>query len=202
MKKILFLFALIALVASVNAQTFKKARGVTNYFSYTGVAGDTIAGTTAGNFDFLIDMKEPYFFNVVVDFDTSLVAASNPNVVFKIAGSDDDVTYYDIGSSITWYGNSDTIVRFSNFSKTVTQSIASHTIVTTAYNEIHTNEITTNQDTVAVPQITNTVGTQTYTIAEVENAVTWRYLRIVATGAANARAHLNKVTLAILPKRY
>jgi hypothetical protein len=89
-----------------------------------------------------------------------------------------------------------------------------------AFNVYNYQHITTNYDTLLYPKIiqrdgrVNTVAQQTYTdsrvntvaaqtLTKAEGGLIWKYLRVVITGSGStARATLNRIEAAILPKNY
>jgi hypothetical protein len=198
MKKLIFLlFALIPMFAFSQVSTTydKYVSANANYATYTGKVTDTINGVATTDAIFFIEQSQKswYVFSYMVSGDTLTGCAGN--VTIQPMGSYDGVTYTNVGSAVTWTTTAD--YDANSTVNTYTEVNASHTVITTAYNEIATNEITTDQDTVAVPQITNTVAAQTTTVTL--PGTDYRYIKIKLTGASSARVELQSVAIKVTP---
>lgn len=99
MKKVLFFLALIALVASVNAQVrttaldFQLSAGQ-NYKEYTGVAGDTAVSGTDSNIDFFVANPELKFYRVEVELD-EISGSANGIAILQGSLNGNDFTEID-----------------------------------------------------------------------------------------------------------
>lgn len=209
---------LVGLILMVCIFTLGQAQSVTDALTgnrmlikYTGAAGDTAKATTAKNFDFLVGKDFRYWYDLQASIDSS---GDGADYTITLSGSNDDVNYYTIGSTITWYVvSTDTVVRFTNIpvSGNETWTIAQHTEVNAQHTEVTAAYLITCSDTLLYSDTLNvaaqtntvgaqtvTVGAQTYTIAK-PYPVGWRYLRLTLTGGeSGARAELEQVVLAIL----
>lgn len=184
MKKLIFL-----ILAFLPVLAFSQVRSTydtwvsvdNNYGSYTGKVTDTINGVATTDAVFFVaqSLTKRYTISYTVSGDT--LTGCSGNVTIQPQGSYDGVVYSNLGSAVTWTTTANYDANTSQ--NTYTESLASYT-------EIHTNEISTDPDTVVVPTQTNTVtlpGTD------------YRYVKILLTGASGARVELDAVALKVTP---
>lgn len=128
MKKILAIFALLALVvATLPAQDVSF--GKNDYFrTYVGVAGDTLDANT--DLFVTVHVDKDYFYHVNAQIEADSLG-NGADVTVKLQGSWDNSTFYDIGSSVTWgVTAADTLFSLNSFTAlTETLSNAAHYIV-------------------------------------------------------------------------
>ena len=200
MKK--YLVLIFILIASVSfSQDIIVKKGI-NRGVYTGSASDTINGATTTDAVFYIEYAAygRYTLSYYVSGDT--LNGCSGNVTIQPRGSYDGVTYSNLGSSVTWTTTADYDGNTSQNTYTVAESgsTAQHTRVTAAY-DIYTLDSLLYDDTLHVPQQTQTVAAQTWTNT---NTVTlpgtdYPYLQILLTGASGARVELQKVVVKVTP---
>jgi hypothetical protein len=132
MKRLLLITSLIAFVAFAQAQTIHTfSPGGQNYFSYAGVAGDTISGVS-GSVSKILDLRRA---TGLVQYSLQVKVDSVSNVAghtITLAGSVDNSNYHTI-STVTWAGTTaDTTFLWTNTqSTTIAVSIGDSTSTVT-----------------------------------------------------------------------
>lgn len=179
MKKILVILALFAFAFSAQAQDLTV--GNTQHFAtYVGVAGDTLDANT----DLFVNayINKDYFYHVNVQVEADSLG-NGADVTVKLQGSWDNSTFYDIGSSVTWYVTAaDTVFSLNSFTaNTITQTYAAFNVVTDT-----TSLLNYPADTLAYPQ-------HTVTITQPPAGLMYPYIRVAFDGASGADMLLTKL---------
>jgi hypothetical protein len=204
MKKLILLIGLFVFIA---ASAQKINMKTSTYGWYDGVAGDTAKGTAGASFAIKVYKDYPYFYDITVHIDTVSSVLGNFTINLQGSHNNTDMTYTNIGNTLTWQGDGggtgDTTIRFTNLStaKTVTQTVASHTVTTAAYS-IRQDTATFKYypaDSIKVPQIIQTVASHTITNVEADGRVPWQWLRIkVVSDGSTGKAILKRMDCVIL----
>jgi hypothetical protein len=184
MKKLIFLiFALVPMLAFTQVRsTYDTWVGVNNnYGSYTGKVTDTINGVATADAVFFVEQSLTNRYTISYTISGDTLTGCSGNVTIQPQGSYDGVVYTNLGSAVTWTTTANYDANTSQ--NTYTESLASYT-------EIHTNEISTNPDTVVVP-----IQTKTITLPGTD----YRYVKILLTGAPGARVEMDLVALKVTP---
>lgn len=149
--RLLFISLLVFAAFTVSAQIRLK-EGQTSAH-YTGLASDTVSGTNSLSKTIYINKDYWYNYNITVDIDT-LLDASDASISCVLAGSDDNTNYTTI-TDVTYGVSADTIIYYSNTTvATEAQTIAQHTITTTAYTILDTVTAFTILDTLSAFNVT------------------------------------------------
>jgi len=222
MKKLISLFlSLLIVVASFAAD--KAIRAGIGYSDYTGLATDTINGTTTMDVVFRVDNIGHYTIGYYVEGDTT--NGCSGNVTIQAQGSyDESGTYVNIGSSVTWTTTADYSgsTMLNTYSSSTT--IASYTIANAGNDTTLTYDITEAGfiqsvdgdsicyvdslswvNTQTVPEMasttasTQTVASQTITETVTMPGVNYRFIKILLTGLSGARVEIDKVGLKVDP---
>ena len=216
MKKILIIsFLLVAAIGATFAQTWSVngSIGKDGFLFYEGKTTDIASGTTALTKDFVVQRQGMalYDYLIQVAVDTNAVTGDNPNLTVQIYGSNDDETYYTIGSSQNCAGSADTTLKFTTLG-TGTMVNASHTETTAAATDYQRGFLDgvdslgssgvgdyLKDDTITVAQRVNTVAAQTTTLTS--SGQMYRFIRVSLTGdAAGASWDLDHIAIAIANK--
>lgn len=190
MKKLLFLFAFIALVASVNAQTIDGTVKLgAGYASYTGTAADTINGATTVDALFRVEAAAygRYQLSFFVSGDTLL--GGTGNVTIQAQGSYEGVLDFDnVGSAVTW--------TYTNGGYDANTVLNTYTEVTASATD-YVSGVSDTVDTYISYGDTTTVAQRTTTITL--PGVDYRYIKILLTGASGARVDVDKIAIKCTP---
>lgn len=209
MKNIIILLGLFV-IFQLQAAVDVNCKANVNRATYTGVATDTINGTTTADAIFFIEYaaKGKYQLSFFISGDT--LNGCSGNVTIQAYGSYDDGTYSTVGSAITWtttadYDANTTLNTYTTLASG-TQTNAQHTETTAAFNitgNAAGNDTLLYADTLIVPQQTTTVAAQTITDARTVTVTTlgvdYPYIKILLTGASGARVELQKVVIKVTP---
>jgi hypothetical protein len=196
MKKLGLFIALICFVFSSFGQTINMKNQNRDYHEDSGVAGDSVLGIAQTEWTIRVLRDDLYRYNIYVTIDTVVGLSNNMTISFW-GRENDQMDWQYIGDSVTWYmNNADTTVRFNNVTNNAVTTIAQYTATTAAF-DIWAMDSILYDDTLHVPQQTQTVAAQTLTQAE--QRVTWGWLRIKAhcTGATG-KGVLERIDVAIL----
>lgn len=138
MKKILVILALFAFAFSMQAQDLTI--GNTQHFAvYTGVAGDTLDANT----DLFVNayINKDYFYHVNVQVEADSLG-NGADVTVKLQGSWDNSTFYDIGSSVTWFVTAaDTVFSLNSFTALTETFTVADSVMSTAQLVTYTRNI-------------------------------------------------------------
>lgn len=138
MKKLLVILALFAFAFSAQAQDLTI--GNTQHFAvYTGVAGDTLDAST----DLFVNayVNKDYFYHVNVQVEADSLG-NGADVTVKLQGSWDNSTFYDIGSSVTWYVTAaDTVFSLNSFTALTETFTVADSVMSTAQLVTYTRNI-------------------------------------------------------------
>lgn len=213
MKRFIFLISLLVATIAIQAQDF-TLRGTEA--TYTGKATDLVAGATSLAKVCEISKDFLYYYNIIVDIDTTAGGGSNA-VSCILAGSDDNTNYYTI-TDVTFGATADTIIQYTNIGTRFTETIGAVTIA--SHDEVHkgTTGIAaytiTASDSILYDDTLN-VAAQTYTYTDtvtvaaqtlssagntiVEGGKMWKYLRVTLTGdGASAAVELQAIRVKVV----
>ncbi len=189
MKKIIILFSLLIAFVAIQAQDFGLTSNNT-YVAYTGTATDLVAGTASLSKTVKINKIYLYYYDVVVDIDTTSGGGSEP-VSCILAGSNDNVNFTTI-TDVTYGASADTVFSYTNIGSRFTETIGA--VTNGAY-------IITASDSIIYTDTLN-VAAQTITSAGnvlVEKGIMWRYLKLTLTGdGASAAVELQAIRVKIV----
>lgn len=138
MKKILIILALFAFAFTAQAQDLTI--GSNDHFAvYTGVAGDTLDASTDLTVTAYLNKDYFYHVNVQVEADS---AGTGADIAVKLQGSWDNTTFYDIGSTVTWYVTaSDTTFSLNSFTALTETFTVADSVMSTAQLVTYTRNI-------------------------------------------------------------
>ena len=139
MKKILVIFALLALVvATLPAQDVSF--GKTDYFrTYIGNAGDTLNAST--DLFVTVHVDKDYFYHVNAQIEADSLG-TGADITVKLQGSWDNSTFYDVGSSVKWYVTAaDTLFSLNSFTALTETFTVADSVMSTAQLVTYTRNI-------------------------------------------------------------
>lgn len=184
MKRILFTLSLVFLVSVLFAQerTVNKigdANALTELktlYTYTGTASDVLIPTTTDTIDLVLEYRGKNLIKKIsVKSRFDMRTTADTTVIVSVFGKEfaDDPTYVQIiGATTSSVVTTNNVIQV--LASDYTETVASYTSATTAFNAIVSQETTTNSDTIAYPIITNTMAAQTVTPFD----KTYRFYRI------------------------
>lgn len=189
MKKLILLISLLIVFVGVQAQDFGISPKGT-YVSYTGLAADTVSGTTTISKTVKINRTYLYYYDFMVDIDTVSGGGDNP-VSCVLSGSNDNVNFTTI-TDVTYGASADTVFSYTNIGTRFTETIGAVTVA--AY-------IITASDSIIYSDTLN-VAAQTITSAgntTAEGGLMWRFLKLTLTGdGASAAIELQAIRVKIV----
>lgn len=189
MKKIILIIIGLFAFAVLQAQDFALNPKAT-YVSYTGVASDTIGGTSSISLTVKINRTYLYYYDFMVDMDTVSGGGDNP-VSCVLSGSNDNVNFTTI-TDVTYGASADTVFSYTNIGTRFTETIGAVTVA--AY-------IITASDSIIYSDTLN-VAAQTITSAgntTAEGGLMWRFLKLTLTGdGASAAIELQAIRVKIV----
>ena len=189
MKKLIFLLIGLFAFIAVQAQDFALSPKAT-YTTYTGLAADTVSGTTTISKTVKINKTYLYYYDLMVDIDTVSGGGDNP-VSCILSGSNDNVNFTTI-TDVTYGASADTVFSYTNIGTRFTETVGAVTIA---------GYIITASDSIIYSDTLN-VAAQTITSAgnvTVEGGVMWRYLKLALTGdGASAAVKLEAIRVKIV----